>query len=125
MASATWWSASILWNHPGLRNQSRPAQPLGYEGKHDLHSLDPDALHSIRAFKAIALSLEAGRLAGVRENALAIAEFFAPMNPRIERAALALAEDTDLESARRHFSELTQAFEHPPPPSATEGEFEL
>ncbi len=102
---AWWWSS-----HRGTERASAVLE------LHDLDRMDPGAAHSIRAFEAIAEALDAGRLSGVREHALAIAEFFEPMNADTTTSAKALAECTEVESARRHFRALTEAFQHPPAP---------
>ncbi|MEO0815146.1 MAG: hypothetical protein AAFY60_19955, partial [Myxococcota bacterium] len=78
LTGAVW----LLTSLPGPR--SSPTQlPQDYELNHPTDGLAPDAKRSIEAFKAIASSLEQGRLSGVREHALEIARFFAPMNPEI------------------------------------------
>ncbi|MEM6733977.1 MAG: hypothetical protein AAF658_20610 [Myxococcota bacterium] len=104
---SAWWSASTL---AGPKSAVLPQE---YGEMHEIQGLDPAALRSIQAFKSIANSLEAGTMSGVRENALTIADFFAPMNVQIKESALALAEDTEVESAKAHFRELTKAFQHP------------
>ncbi|MEO1482995.1 MAG: hypothetical protein AAFU77_12885 [Myxococcota bacterium] len=81
---------------------------------HDLEGLEPDAQNSIRAFQDIARSLDAGSLLGVREKALEIESFFAPMNAEIARSARELAESTEVEAAKACFRTLTEAFQHPP-----------
>lgn len=115
LSSAVWWSISILGT-PSRAPADPPGRALPRDESpgHDLESMDPAAQRSIRAFQAIAASLDAGRLNGVREHALAIAEFFESMNTRIHQCALSLAESEDLETARVQFRELTLAFQHPP-----------
>ncbi len=126
LTSAVWWSLSIL-RTPSSAPADVPGRSLERVGSdgHDTQSMDPSAQRSIRAFQAIAASLEKGRLNGVREHALAIADFFESMNTRIHQCALSLAESKDLETARTQFRELTLAFQHPPIDRAEPEGYEL
>ncbi|MEM6531951.1 MAG: hypothetical protein AAF654_04975 [Myxococcota bacterium] len=98
-----------------LQSPPRPPEPaLAAAPTHDLSGLEPEAQRSIKAFQNIARSLDAGNLMGVRENALEIESFFAPMNAEIARNARELANSTEVETAKAHFRSLTQAFQSPP-----------
>ncbi|MEM6532130.1 MAG: hypothetical protein AAF654_05870 [Myxococcota bacterium] len=65
------------------------------------------------AYSAIDKALTEGRLDSIRAPARLLARVFAPVNSNIHRYAVSLSESEDIETARRRFARLAQAFHGP------------
>ncbi|MEM6274336.1 MAG: hypothetical protein AAF735_03755 [Myxococcota bacterium] len=93
----------------------KKSDPLSQEGgPHHGLAMSEAARATIRAFKNIHASLKQDRLDGIRDEAITIARFFAPINRNIARRAVALAGSCDVETARAHFKVLTDAMQRRP-----------
>ncbi|MEM6732541.1 MAG: hypothetical protein AAF658_13365 [Myxococcota bacterium] len=111
VSSGVWFFNAPPWERSASAKVHGDSMP---GPSHGGANLSPRARAPLDAYGAIARALSEGQIDGIRRDALLIARFFAPMNPMIEARAIALADSSDLETAKTRFESLAEAFRHPP-----------
>jgi hypothetical protein len=82
-----------------------------YLASGDLSTLPPDLIAAVGAYEAVRETLMRDSLDGVPAQASVIARAFAGTDPKISSVAKRLAEEVDVESARRAFMRLSRLME--------------
>lgn len=105
--------AALMVFGPWLEREAGPEKlpACPYLQRGDFASVEPEVIAAIGAYEAIRETLNRGSLDGVASQAELIARTFSSSRSDIASCAKRLADEPDLESARRAFMRLNRLME--------------
>jgi hypothetical protein len=105
--------AALMFLGPWLKRDAVPEKlpACPYLQTQELASVPPEVIAASGAYEAIRETLSRGSIDGISAQADVISRTFASSAPEIAKCAKRLAEEPDLESARRAFMRLNRLME--------------